>query len=505
MKPDDRDPQASEIGDWSERTRSIVGWCSVYLLLVGAVHFYLVPFVEGDVPYHIAVGQLIRKHGILYDFPWTPFSWLADHYVDDRLLFHLLFVPLASLDWITAARIVGTLAGTAILMALYLILRAERIRFAGIWALMPLAGSVLFISRFLLIRPHLLSVALAMLFLWAATRSRLVILAAVSVLYPLSYVAFWQLPFLLLIALATARLVAGQPLCWKPAAVAAAGIAAGVAIHPNSANLLRYSWIVMYDVLFQNTWVAGAGFEMGAELGRYPLGGWVQGLSIPVLMTVGAAVYGWRHRRQDMASLPFALAALGFCVLTIRSSRFAEYFVPFSVCAFAFASRHIGWRALGPTIVAASFSFTMLVGYNTFSSWAKETNPMPADVAAFLQEQIPPGSRVFTGNWYYTGILLLTLPDRYFLVALDPTLFHLKDPELYALWFRITNEPEPGIARTIRERFGSRFVIVYDPPTRKRFNFQLSSEPGVRMLLNTEDWMVFDLGLPATSGAEEES
>jgi hypothetical protein len=494
MKNDESGHLISSAGRFLESHRLAFVWCSVFLLVAGGLQSYFMPFAEADVPYHIAVGKLIRENGILYAFPWTPFSWLSDRYADDRLLFHLLIVPFADLDWVTAARIVGTIAGTTVLTVLYLILRAERIPFAGLWTLIPLAGSILFVSRFMLVRPHLLSIALALLFSWAAVRGRLAILAVVSFLYPLAYVAFWQLPCLLMIAVEAARFLAREPLRWKPAAVAAGGIAAGIAVHPNTVNLVSYNWIVMYDVLFRNTWMAQVGFDMGDELRPFPLGGWVQALSVSVLLTLVAAVYGWRNRRRDVAPLAFALAALGFAVLTVRSTRFSEYFVPFSTVAFALASRSIAWRFLAPSIFPVSLIYTLLVGYPTYSEWSKETNPMPDEIASALRQHIPPGSHVFTTNWHSTGMLLLTLPDRYFMVALDGTLFYLKDPELYRLWYRITHEPAPDLANTIRRDFGSRYVIVANPNTMRSFNHQLASERGVRMLFNSERWLLFDLG-----------
>jgi len=483
-----------------ENHRLAFGWCLVFLLIAAGLQFYFPPFTDDDAPYHVAVGKLMREHGILYAFPWTPFSWLADRYADDRFLFHLLYVPFANLDWITALRIVGALAGAAILIALYFVLRAERIRFAGLWALVPLAGSILFLSRFMLVRPHLLSIVLALIFLWAAARGRLAILALVSLLYPLTYVAFWQLPCLLLIAAETARLLARKPVRWKPAAVVASAIALGIALHPNSLNLMAYNWIVMVDVLIKNTYLNPVGIDMGLELEPYPLGGWVQGLSVSVLMTIAAAVYGWRKRREDVVLLAFALAALGFCVLTIRSARFAEYFVPFSVVAFALASRFVAWRFLAPTILSTSLIYTMLVGFPTFVSWSKQTNPIPPETVSALQTLIPPGSQVFTESWYSTGLLMLALPDRYFIVALDPTLFYLKDPELYRLWYRMTHEPFPGMARIIRESFGARYVVVHNPRTMRRFNHQLSSGADVRLIFQSDRWLVFDLAPASAAG-----
>src|SRR3990172_6064002 len=136
----------------------IFAWAFFYLLIVGAVQFNIPYPWDNDTAYHAVVGQLTREHGILHAFPWTPFSWLADHYADKELIFHLLFVPFAGLHWTTASQIVGTLCGAMLLLTLYLVLRAENVRFAGLWALIPLTGSVLFFFRFVLVRPHLLSI-----------------------------------------------------------------------------------------------------------------------------------------------------------------------------------------------------------------------------------------------------------------------------------------------------------------------------------------------------------
>jgi hypothetical protein len=469
-------------------------WIAVYLVIAGALQLYTAYPPDSDTPFHVAVGQLIRKYGILHAFPWTPFSWIADHYADDKLLFHLMFVPVAHLNWITATRIVGAVAGATILTVLYLILRIERVRFAGLWALIPLSGSLLFMFRFVLVRPHLLSIALAIIFLWAGSRARYAILAAVSFIYPWAYVAFWQIPLLLLIAAESARFVAGERVQWKPAASALVGMAAGIAFHPNAANLLEYNWIVMYDVLFKNAWLPHVGFEMGSELNPYPLGGWVQGLSVSVLMTIFAAIHSWRQRRNNTVPVAFTLAAIGFCILTVRSARFAEYFVPFSVAAMALASKSMTSRYLGPVILSVSLLYSSLVGIPSLSWLAELQNEMPPPIASFLQKRIPPGSQVFTTDWDHTGLLMVTLPERRFMVALDPTLFYLKDPELYRLWYRICREAPPGSAEIIRRRFGARFVLGLNIPGSRALFDRLQADRGVRTLLASDMWMLFDLG-----------
>jgi hypothetical protein len=450
--------------------------------------------LDDDTAYHAAVGQLIREHGILHSFPWTPFTWLTDHYADKELLFHLVFVPFAHLNWVTASRIVGTIFGTTLLLTLYLLLRAENVRFAALWAIIPLTSSVLFLFRFALVRPHLLSITLSLLFLWAAVRSRLVILALVSFIFPWAYVAFWQIPCLLLLAAGAASLLSGDRLTWKPAVAVLGGIVIGLLLHPNQGNLLSINLTEMVDLLFKHSWRKDVGFDAIGDLNPYPLAGWVQGLFFSVLMIIASLTFAIRNRRNGRATLAFALAASGFTILTIRSARFAEYFVPFSVAAIALASRSIPWRFLPHLVMVLSVSWMAWVQPHIFSDWSKRPNYMPPDIAAFLQRQIQPGTQVFNTDWHLAGWLMLTLPERRFIVALDPTFLYRKDPLLYRIWYHISHDAPAGSAETIRRRFGARYVLAFNTPYSKKLFYQLHYDPSVRTLLVSDTWMLFDLG-----------
>jgi hypothetical protein len=359
-----------------------------------------------------------------------------------------------------------------------------------------LLSSLIFIDRFMLVRPHLLSITLALVLLWAAVRGRYMMLAAVSVLYPWAYVAFWQLPGLLLIAAETARFLSEGRVSWKPAAVAAAGIATGVAIHPNTANLLAINWIHMADILFRNSWMGRPGFDLGTELNALPAAAWIGGLGANVLMTVIAISLAWRNRRIDVAPLAFSFAALGFCLLTVRSGRFAEYFVPFAVAAAGLAARPVAWRFFSPALISASAVLTLWIGGGFFVELTNRPNDMPANVASSLQMLIPKAAQVFTTDWSHTGWLLLTLPDRRFMVALDPTLFFRKDPQLYDLWYRICHEAPPDSAEVIRRNFGARYVLGLNTAANNELFYQLSRDGSVKKLLYSNTWLLFDLGVP---------
>jgi len=351
-----------------------------------------------------------------------------------------------------------------------------------------------------------MSISLAFILLWAALRGRYLILAIASALYPWSYVAFWQLPLILLGIVEATRLLSGERIQWKPAAIAFAGIVIGWSLHPNSINLLKFNWIHMVDVLFENAWQSEEGIELGIEFLPFTVKQWTQWLGASVLMVAIGLLRGWREKKNDPGLLAFALAALAFGLLSARTARFAEYFIPFAAMTMALASRTIAWRGFIIAVFAVTLLYTGKPLSETMHGLHAKAETMPPQLETWLQQRIPVGSQVFTTEWGHTGTLIRALPDRKFIVALDPTLFLIKDPELYQLWYELPRRPHPGMADIIRKRFGARYVVSFFDERFVNFYFQLAAEPGVKTLLLTDNnWIVIDVGGPGGVGTRNGS
>jgi hypothetical protein len=486
-------PKDRSLPDHPTNWWAVAAWISFFIVLTGLLQWFIPYPIDDDSAYHFCVGQLIKKYGILHKFPWTPFSWQFDHYADKEFNFHLLFLLLGGLGFVTAAKLVGTLGGALVLSIVFFILRAERVRFAGVWALLPLGCSE-FVFRLGLVRPHLLSISLALIVMWAFARERPYLLAATALLYPLTYVAFWQIPLILILAAEAARLLSGEQFHWKPVAIVIAGIAIGLALHPNTYNLIQINWIHMSDILFQKAW--GRQFvNLGKEFNPYPLVDWGRYLVVVVIMTGGALVLSSRHRKSSSVPLAFALAAVIFGLLTARSLRFIEYFVPFSIIALALATLNVRVRLLPFVLLAVSLLYTFVLGTEPYKNLSfKHKAHIEPEVARFFNQKIPIGSHVFTTGWDYTGNLMLALPERYFVVAADPTLFYKKDPKLYDIWYRIPLGAPIDSVEAIRLLFKSRFVISLNYQAYWPFFDILSADPTVKTLFTNEKWVLFDLG-----------
>jgi len=491
--------------------RQLAEWGAWILLITSVVSLVQlsIPYpLDDDTAYHFSVAKLIREHGILQSFPWTRFSWQFDHYADKEFLFHALFIPFTPLGFNATARIVGIIGGSALLCAIYSVLRTEGVRYAGIWALLPL-GTTIFLYRFLQVRPHLFSITFAILFLWAYCREKRGLLFLVALLFPLFYVAFWQIPLMLIIAAEGGRLLYGRRFDTRLLLFVAVGLVVGVALHPNSLNLLEMNRIHMVDVLFRNAWGEHVEFNMGGEFDPLGFSGWFRVLLVPTFFAVAGGYLAWRERKYDPLYPAIAGAMILFALLTARTNRFLEYFVPFSVLTLALLTKKYRKPYLLLACAACSIVFTLYGGGYLFDyifrqderSW--QMNPALVEKTAAL---IPVGSNVFTCGWEYTGGLLVNLPDRNYMVALDPTLLYKRDPNLYDLWYRTLLYAPPDAAQTVRKNFDSRYAVCLDDPSLYPFFSALSNNSRVTVLHSDGKWVLFDLGAdkPLKAASHEE-
>jgi hypothetical protein len=117
----------------------------------------------------------------------------------------------------------------------------------------------------------------------------------------------------------------------------------------------------------------------------------------------------------------------------------------------------------------------------------------PQEMAQWLAERGKPGDRVFTAQWADSAPLFYYAPQLESLVVLDPTFFYVKNPDLFETYVRVVQGRHPSPIRVIRDRFGARWVTIWKQEAYRRFAEQLAATPGALILLNTPDYLVFDI------------
>lgn len=486
--------QRSEAGPARGAGLADLAWLLVFAGITTALQaVQRVPF-DMDSAFHVAVAGLIRRHGILHDFPWTAFSYLADHYADKELLFHLVLAPFVGLGPWAACRIVGAVLGALVLFVVYRILRAGRVPLAGVWALAALGSSGSFVLRLAMVRPHLLSIALGLVITFAAARRRVLPLAIACFLYPLSYIA-WHTALALVVVVSAAELLAGRRPSPRVFAAAAGGLLAGVLVHPNFPENLRLFWVQNVEILVGKAWGGAAGFDLGPEFQPFSPAGVLRQMTFPLLLGAVATARSWRARRDDPLPLAFSLVALAFLAATLRTQRFIEYAAPFSAAAAALALRTSWPRVTAPAIAVAAALWTGLyAGRASFFRLGAGYELYPPEVARRLQRIIPPGEQVFTCDWASTGLAMLALPERRLLVALDPVFFFRKDPALYRTWYELVHAPPERPGPVIARRFGARFVLCEKRPDSDPLLLALDRSGTGRVILQTDRIAAFYVG-----------
>jgi hypothetical protein len=488
----------------SDRTRArlhLLLWCGVFLTVAGLLQIVQPVWFDADTSYHLAVGRLIRQHGILHGFPWTPFSVMADRYADTELLFHL---TLAGLDIVVPAHAVGvagTILGALLLLTMMLVLRAERMRLAGLWPLLALACSGAFCVRFALVRPHLLAVPLSLFIAWAAARRQFVWLLAAGLLFPWCHLGW--ISAVGLVALAElAHFVVSRRCEWRSLLAVVAGLAVGLLLHPNFPAIIEHAWIEIGHTLFSAAWGGSGAIPIGGEFNPF---GWKSALrfvALPGALALAALLSALRSRPRDPLTITFSLVACVFLLMTLKSQRFLESLAPFAVIAAGLAFRQRPPRLI-VVLLAGCLGYTVLVSQPLWARVRSRPRPFSEQAVAALNQAVPRDAQVFTCDWQLTGDMLLALPERRFMVALDPMLFYRKDRSRFELWQQLVRQGPRQPARIIRDRFGARFVLCEDNPAFFAFMRALLADPMAVLRLRAPPLTLFEIAPQKSADANQ--
>jgi hypothetical protein len=295
--------------------------------------------------------------------------------------------------------------------------------------------------------------------------------------------------------LLAAEFLSGRGIDWRvPGLVAAAGLS-GILMHPNFPETVRLFWIQNVEVLFRTAWAGRGGIELGGEFRPFSLPGLVRYLLLPTALLLSSVTPAWRNRRKDSLALAVVLCALIFLALTWRTQRFIEYLVPFAVMAAALTWRADRFRSLPAVLLAVGFLYTALFGRYPIDLMRTRTDLLPAKVQAALKRTVAPGAQVVTCDWELTGELMLALPGRRFIVALDPVFFAVNDPGRYRLWYETVRNPPENPAGILADAFQAQYAICTTRGKWGSFHRAMRGDREARLVATPGFWAVYRLGV----------
>lgn len=436
--------------------------CAVLLPVAywGTVRAMFIP--EGretseDAFWHVAAGRRSLTEMVDRKFPLTLSVW-RDHYADKELMFHLLIKGWGAVEKLFSSSPLSPpfTGASCLFMLLFFGMFVTAAHSLGTAPPKILLASLLcgmlipnFTYRLMMLRPHVLSMALmmgAVALLAQGPRSR----AARFGIFGLGFLYAWSYSsphllcvtaFLFGIGYFSREKLRG----FLPFVLSVAGVFCGLLIHPQSPNTFLIWKVQALDALLAP--LAGNSIQLpfAREL-LPPRFHWLL-LALPALAAVYFCLMGLIRIREKESwkEMPPNLLALGCCTLfwtgamCVVSIRPVEYAVPM-ICLTGFplldhlrerglfrCLSHTGavWGGVAALIVLCGVYTTQNCVEN-LKIWC---SPSPQELAEALRKHVPAGAKVVNIVWSDFPYLSFAAPEYEYAWALDPMFSYAYDPE----------------------------------------------------------------------------
>ncbi|MFA6475291.1 MAG: hypothetical protein WCV88_03785 [Patescibacteria group bacterium] len=466
-----------------------LGPSAVLGLTIGLFIWYqsIQTFPDPDAYYHARLAAIMLQSGLPTTFPWLPLTTLYQHFADHHLLYHVALMPAVALFGpIIGVKLMQVIFASLVIIICYFILRRWHIPYQAP-ALLLLLSSYPFLVRINLVKASAVAICLFLLILYFLLQKRYGLVGILTLIYTLTHGGF-----ILAVVLATAVWSADsiaqifkakqyKPILPTGIFVVWAAIIIGILINPSFPNNLAFLWAQVFQIGVVNYQSV---ISVGAEWYPFPLTELVEAISvllIGVVATIPVWLRQWRKVLSDEKAVSLLLLTPVFFILTLRSRRFVEYFIPLLwllICLLVLPAwqagiiqpvwqsitRRLGhWAKLLNMYIVVTTIGTIVIGVIGIGRSFYQAKPIDrfAQAGAYLQSVAEPNEIVFHGRWDDFPALFYYAPKASYMAGLDPTFLYLADKNLYQHWNDIaTGRAKQQTASNIRDYFQVRYVVV---------------------------------------------
>ncbi|OGY47942.1 MAG: hypothetical protein A3J62_02970 [Candidatus Buchananbacteria bacterium RIFCSPHIGHO2_02_FULL_38_8] len=461
-------------------------------------------FADPDSFYHAKMALLLRDVGAITEFPWLTATTLKYNYIDHHFLYHLILIPFVSLySPLLGLKIATILFASVSVVVFFWFLKQLRVRGAFWYALFLLTINP-FIFRLNLAKAQALVLILLFFGLYFLFHRYYLALLLTSCLYVWLY-GGWPLILVvtviyLLVNWLISRKEKGklrsktviQSLGLFFSVVI--GVLAGLFFSPYFAKNFYFYWQQSFKIAVINYQSL---IGVGGEWYPYLLPDLVLS-AIPffVLFIVAIVLFVYHFKHQTVNSWLFLIFSVLFFILTLKSRRNVEYFIPFALCFSALvitrilelSNRVLSQPKIKRLLVLSPLVILILISpvfyydlgaiktsFQNGFSWTKFSEP-----TRWLREHTEFGSIVFHSDWDEFPLLFYHNIWNYYIVGLDPTFMYEYDQDLHRYWVDITTGKEKeNLYPVIKSIFGASYVFVdinqntdFDQNLANNFNFE---------------------------------
>ncbi|MFH1171108.1 MAG: hypothetical protein V1778_01040 [bacterium] len=493
-------------------------------------------FPDPDSFYHIKMAQLIQRQGVVEHFPWLAFTGLTNYYTDQHLLYHVFLVPFVALfEPVFGAKLATICINAALFALLAAFLIHHRVRWWWVFILILLFTNP-FLFRINLVKAPGLSLILLLVGLWLLFARRIWPLAILGFLYVWTYGGFTLLGIFGAVFVAVtlvhdwhhrsivasvfrhfslrrfslSRFLADRRLF--PLYAIILGLCAGLLINPYFPKNLFFYWqqlIQIGIVNFQNV------VNVGGEWHPY---GFVELIAntvfVSIVVLLGLVALVLARRRQSKESWTLFLLTVFLFLITLKSRRYVELYVPLATLFAAFALRDgipgsllsaakrmyalMGKRVglailLGLYIAGAAVMVVVRDERQLIRDMQSGFRPeYLAGVGTWLRNHTPKDSVVVQSDWDEFPSLFYHDDHNRFIVGLDPTFMFQYDRALYQRWADLTsgNRTSDATQIIVNDLKSTTVVVTKD---HQAFQKTMEQQPAFRVVYDDADATIYQL------------
>ncbi len=467
------------------------GLTGVFIAFLAVVQFATPSLAGNDGFYHIKMAYLMRTEGLAPAFDWLPLTVLnAKEFVDHHFLYHVLLIPFTFGDLRLGAKLASVVFPAMTFLAVWWLLRTQKVPHPGFWSLGLLVVSEAFIYRMSMPRAQSLSLGVLVLALHWLLTGRYRRLLPLAFLYVWLYNAF---PLILFVAGAyvAARWLVDRQLEWKAVAYVGLGIGLGLIVNPYFPDNLLFIFRHVGPKMVDPTAI-----KVGSEWYPYETAQLTGNSGVALLaFLAGILALGLHSERMGTGTATSLILSMLFGAMLFKSRRFVEYFPAFALIFAALAWKPLihGWledkagslyrnnpthrggsrlrrwlsirvdrnRVLVGLMIAVLLPTALLnLGASRESIGRSKPYQRYAGAAAWLKANTLAGTRVFQTDWDDFPRLFYYNTHNTYTLGLDPTYMQLYDSELYNLWVDISKGRVEDPSVPIGERFGADYIFT---------------------------------------------
>lgn len=458
---------------WNEKTGNFIILLLAAMLLLGTVQFSHVRLHAEDY-FHLRTAVMLREQGIVREFPWLKHTILNRDYADLHFLYHVLLVPFSFGNLFVGGKIAAIVFSLALVVVFYRFLNRNEVPYPVFWTLFLFAGSSIFLTRCLAVRPVSLAVIFCILYLDVLFQKRYLWIILLSYLFVLS-TSFFPTLFVIVVSFTIVSWIHRGELNVRPLLYSFAGITLGLVINPYFPKNLGALYSATLRTLFSS-----AGLQLTAD--ALPVSSWVIFLgswSIYLAVFAVLTLFLKNGGRRSFNVVYLFIACMTYLLTHLRYARGVDQFVPFAVLFCAFALTVLNYKTPKGFLLIRVSALSLIAVMNilfTVSGMRADGGVHNEGSALWLRENTPAGSEVFLTDYQTFSELFFYNQHNVYTLGINPVFMRDHDPALYAL-YREVLDVENDVQRVLKEDFGAQYIHVRNVPEDRGLYSYLQDNP----------------------------